>query len=250
MARRGRGWSFGIICGRAGREGVPMVCAEMLYAEYYWRQKLVVKGESNEVLPPLPKSHRKRHRRGKRYTNARRGRMPGRVDISERPKEVERRKEAGHWEGDLVNGAPDTGHLVTLVGTDDALHVPPARRHQERRRGGGGRRRAYGNDAPRAVENADVRQRQGVREVQANRKETGTPSSLRQALSLLGGGGNENRNGVVRKVLPKGTSFQGIADEGFLEIDTLLNNRPLRCPKWRTLREAFGELLKGGLGVA
>lgn len=34
MARLGRGWSFGVICDRAGREGVPMACAETLYAEY------------------------------------------------------------------------------------------------------------------------------------------------------------------------------------------------------------------------
>lgn len=59
-------------------------------------------------------------------------------------------------------------------------------------------------------------------------------------------GATENRNGLVRNVLPKGTSFQDIADEGLLKIDALLNDRPLRCLKWRMSREAFGELLKGG----
>lgn len=41
-----------------------MVCAETLYKEYYRRQK------AGEKLPPLPRAHRKRRRRGKRYTNA------------------------------------------------------------------------------------------------------------------------------------------------------------------------------------
>ena len=35
--------------------------------------------------------------------------------ISTRPLEVETRQTAGHWEGDLINGAHDTGNLVTLV---------------------------------------------------------------------------------------------------------------------------------------
>lgn len=74
----------------------------------------MAKSESGEVLPPLPKAHRKRYRRGKRYANTGRGRIPGRVDISERPKEVERRKEAGHWEGNLVNGAPPASPWLAL----------------------------------------------------------------------------------------------------------------------------------------
>ena len=64
VARLALGWSFAAIVGRARREGVLMVCAETLYKEYYKRQKAVAKGESDEQLPPLPKAHRKRRRRG------------------------------------------------------------------------------------------------------------------------------------------------------------------------------------------
>ena len=35
--------------------------------------------------------------------------------IDTRPAEVETRKGVGHWEGDLINGARETGHLSTLV---------------------------------------------------------------------------------------------------------------------------------------
>ena len=35
--------------------------------------------------------------------------------IDTRPAEVETRKSVGHWEGDLINGARETGHLSTLV---------------------------------------------------------------------------------------------------------------------------------------
>src|SRR5574344_2469049 len=58
---------------------------------------------------------RKRHKRGKSYAGAGRGRIPGRIDIDLRPKSVENRARAGHWEGDLINGLRGTGNLVTVV---------------------------------------------------------------------------------------------------------------------------------------
>lgn len=250
MSRLWRGWSFETICGRARREKVPMVCAETLYGEYYRRQKLVAKGVSDEVLPPLPKAHRKRHRRGKRYANAGRGRIPGRVDISERPKEVERRKEVGHWEGDLVNGAPGTGHLVTLV--ERTTRYTCFRRVASKK-----------DDAvAAAVVERLARLPKGLLKTLTfdNGKEFAKFKRIEKKLGLhvyfakpyhsWERGTNENRNGVVRKVLPKGTSFLEIADEDLRKIDALLNDRPLRCLKWRTAREAFAEVLKGGPGAA
>ena len=44
-----------------------------------------------------------------------RGKIPNRRMIDTRPAEVETRKGVGHWEGDLINGARETGHLSTLV---------------------------------------------------------------------------------------------------------------------------------------
>lgn len=56
-------------------------------------------------------------------------------------------------------------------------------------------------------------------------------------------GTNENRNGVVRKVLPKGSAFDAILDEEMRRIDRMLNDRPLKCLDWRTPREAYTALL-------
>ncbi len=56
-------------------------------------------------------------------------------------------------------------------------------------------------------------------------------------------GTNENRNGVVRKVLPKGRSFDDIAEEEMRRIDYMPDDRPLKCLNRRTPREAFAALL-------
>jgi IS30 family transposase len=44
-----------------------------------------------------------------------RGKIPNRVDIDQRPKNIENRKRTGDWEADLVSGAHHKGFLVTLV---------------------------------------------------------------------------------------------------------------------------------------
>ena len=56
-------------------------------------------------------------------------------------------------------------------------------------------------------------------------------------------GTNETRNGIVRKVLPKGRSFNDVTEEEMRRIDYMLNDRPLKCLNWRTPREAFTALL-------
>ena len=48
---RDDGWTFEQSCGRARRDGIPMVCKETLYQEYYRRQDLVRRGVSKEGLP-------------------------------------------------------------------------------------------------------------------------------------------------------------------------------------------------------
>lgn len=129
---RDDGWTFEQSCGRARRDGIPMVCKETLYKEYYRRQMLVMQGKSKEDLPPLPKRRKQRKTRDR---NA---------------------KPYHSWER----------------------------------------------------------------------------------------GTNENRNGIVRMVLPKGRSFEDILNAELERIDHLLNDRPMKCLDWRTPREAHNALLR------
>lgn len=57
-------------------------------------------------------------------------------------------------------------------------------------------------------------------------------------------GTNENRNGIVRKVLPKKSSFENITEEQTARIDQLLNDRPMKCLGWRTPREMFKKAIE------
>ena len=242
-----KGWTFGQVHGRCGRDGVPMVCAETLYKEYYRRQRLVAAGKSREALPPLPrrrKSRKSRDRDAGKYRGAGRGRIPGRVDIDERPETVGSRARVGNWEGDLVNGRKGTGNLVTLAErmTRFVLFAYVATKEADAVAG--------------AVIGLLASLPKGFLKTLTfdNGKEFAKFAQVMQALGIdvyfakpyhsWERGTNENRNGVVRKVLPKGRSFGGITGEEMRRIDYLLNDRPLKCLNWRTPREAFAELLR------
>lgn len=247
------GWTPEQIAGRAKRDGVPMVCKETLYREYYRRQELVRQGKSKEVLPPLPRRQRKRKardRNAKKYRNAGRGQIPDRVDIDERPKSVENRARVGHWEGDLINGLNGTGNLITLAERMTRFALVACAATKE----------------AKCIMPAIIGMLAGIPKDMLksctfdNGKEFAFFKQLEQALGLKvyfakpyhswERGTSENRNGIVRRVLPKGSPFDAILDEEMRRIDYMLNDRPMKCLDWRTPREAFMSLLNRHLLAA
>jgi IS30 family transposase len=107
-ARLRMGWTPGIISGRARLEKRPWVCKETIYKYVYADAKA-----GGRLWENLPRARRRRKRRCPRPD--RRGRIPGRRMIGTRPPEVDLREAVGHWEGDLADGAPGTGHLAALA---------------------------------------------------------------------------------------------------------------------------------------
>jgi transposase, IS30 family len=186
-------------------------------------------------------------RKPRRRDGERRGRIPGMVNISERPPEVEDRAVPGHWEGDLIMGSTASNSAVgTLVerttGFVMLLHLPD------------------GHTAPavadaligRIAELPDQLRRtltwdQG--------KEMSSHARIAKAADLeiyfcdphspWQRGTNENTNGLLRQYLPKGTdlSFYG---PGLLDkIASELNSRPRKRHGYLTPAEVLDQLLSG-----
>jgi IS30 family transposase len=163
--------------------------------------------------------------------------------LSDRPAEVTDRAVPGHWEGDLVVGPGNSG-IVTLVERSTRyalLGRLPGRR-----------------DSATVI---DVLQTMI----------TGLPTHLTKTITWDQGaemaahaqftvatgcqvffcdphspwqrGSNENTNGLIRDIHPKGTNFNQITDDELAETQRLLNIRPRQTLGWRTPTSMLNELI-------
>ncbi len=245
-----KGWSFEMFSGRMRREGKVVVSAEAFYQEYYRRQKRVAEGKSDEELPPLPKAHRKRHKRGKSYKGAGRGKIPGRVDICERPKAVESRARGGHCEGDLINGLHGTGNLVTIAERMTRFTFFAYVASKDCRAVSETILQLLGSLPPGLLKTLTFDNGKEFAKFHVLVERLGLKVYFAKPYHSWERGTNENRNGIVRKVLPKGTPFDNLTREQMERIDHMLNDRPIKCLNWRTPREAFERLVKQALEEA
>ena len=179
-----------------------------------------------------------------RRTTERRGRIPGMVNIVDRPAEVEDRAVPGDWEGDLITGAENKSAIGTLVeratGYVLLLHLPGAHGAVE-------------------VEEEMIRVMSGL------------PATLRRTLTWDQGqemrnhariaaatdlavyfcdpgspwqrGTNENTNGLLRQYFPKSTDLSGYHRDYLDFVAAELNNRPRKRLGWRTPAETLDQLL-------
>jgi hypothetical protein len=162
-----------------------------------------------------------------------------------RPASVEDRKEGGHWVGDLVSGAGKTGYLVTLLERRSRYamirHVP---------------NKEVGNvhrEISRLLQRTEVLKTLTL----DNGKESAGHQQIAQENQAdvyfarpchsWERGGNENLNGLTRRLHPKGSSFaqfgQQQGAEELARLETLLNAHPRRYLDWKTPQEAMAVLL-------
>ncbi len=186
-------------------------------------------------------------RRGKRYNkrlhvHSGRGLIPGRIDISQRPVIVQRKRRVGDWEGDTVVGAGHQGGLLTLVERKTQLtkiaHLP--------------------RTTAKATSRAAVRKLNTIRQrvhtiTFDNGKEFAAHQRIASALQARiyfatpyhawERGLNENINGLIRDFFPKGTDFSMLTSAEVRTVERLLNNRPRKSLGFRSPQEVFSASL-------
>lgn len=228
------GWTPEMIGGRAKMEGRPSVCKETIYKHIYADAKA-----GGDLWTHLPRAHRKRHRRCPRGDGYRKGKIPNQTMIDERPPEVETRKEAGHFEGDLINGALGTGNLVTLVERKHRFTLIGYVETKEAQKVCDEICRLFGvlPSAARSSLTLDNGKEFYYHDEMAKR--TDMPVYFAHAYHSWERGSNENVNGLIRRLYPKRSSFAGMGKEALERIDRYLNDRPRKCLGWRTPREAM-----------
>lgn len=183
-------------------------------------------------------------RKPRRTTGERRGRIPGMVNIAERPPEADDRRVPGHWEGDLITGANNQSAIGTLVertsGFVVLLHLPTD----------------HGADA---VAEATIDQMSQLPETLRRTLAWDQGSEMTNHAQIAAAtdldiffcdphspwqrGSNENMNGLLRQYFPKGSDLSVYQADYLDYVAAKLNNRPRKRHGWRTPAEVLDQLL-------
>ncbi|HEY2196282.1 MAG TPA: IS30 family transposase [Mycobacterium sp.] len=173
-----------------------------------------------------------------------RGRIPGMVNICERPAEAVDRAVPGHWEGDLIIGKDQASQIGTLVerstGFVQLLHLPASRE-------------------------ADVVAEAMIATIQALPGtlwktltwDQGKELAAHARISIDAGidiyfcdphspwqrGSNENTNGLLRQYFPKGTDLSVHSADYLAEVAAELNERPRKRFDWDSPAQVLNQLL-------
>jgi len=228
-------WSPEIIAKRLPKEHpeLPPISHEAIYQWIYT--------EAPHLIGYLIRSHRQR--RPRRYSRKRRFPLiPQRISIKERPVLANSRQQPGHWESDLLIGKGRSAIQVaverkarytrlqkipnkTAGASRLALHkslvsLPPHLRRSV----------TYDNGS------------ENVEHVLLN-VELGISSYFCEPYHSWEKGSVENRNGVIRRFLPKRTDFDTISDDKIRAIESWINNRPMKCLGFQTPAEVLNSFV-------
>jgi len=231
-ARLKEGWTPEMIGERARLEGRPWVCKETIYKHVYADAKA-----GGTLWKNLPRAKRKRRRRCARQEGRGRGRIPNQRMIDTRPAEVETRQSVGHWEGDLINGAHDTGNLTTLVERNmryTLIGRTDSKEAEEVTREICALFKTLPQEARRSLTLDNGKEFARHEEIAMN---THMDVFFARPYHSWERGTNENTNGLIRRLYPKKSSFAGIGEAELKRIERFLNDRPRKCLGWMTPRE-------------
>lgn len=227
-------WSPEQISGRLKREKKESVSHERIYDWIYHERK--------DLIPFLRHSKKRRYRRrnGTKQREIRREETKKRR-IDTRPKEIEKRKELGHWEGDTIVGKEKIQRILTHVERKSRFTCADKIEHM----------------TAEAVTRASVRRlsrfprwkRQtgtydnGIEFSGYEKTERDTEMKIFFAYPYHSWerGTNENTNGLLREFFPKGSPFRDVSQRDVDRAVRFLNTRPRKCLKYLTPEEVFFE---------
>lgn len=191
-------------------------------------------GDLYKHLRIVSKPYRKRY--GSNYSK--RGKIPNRVSIHDRPKQIDDKVRIGDIEGDTIIGKNRKSALLTLVDRKTLFtHIV----------------RLEGRQADKLAQSA-IERLKPIRDklhslTLDNGLEFACHEKVAGALKIdtyfadpyasWQRGINENTNGLIRQYFPKGTDFNKVTDEQILFVQERLNNRPRKTRGFRTPNELF-----------
>lgn len=176
--------------------------------------------------------------------------------IHDRPEEIKTREEIGHWEMDLVEGLKGKKEpyllvlserktrkeIIELIPNKEASSVAKALDRIERKLGVVKFRETFKTIT--TDNGAEFRNWKIIEKSYTGSKKARTIQYFADAYSSWQRGTNENINKMIRRFLPKGTSFKELKQKDVKRIEKWINNYPRKILKFKTSEEYYEEQIK------
>jgi IS30 family transposase len=236
-----KGWAPQAISGRLARDYPDdpgrHVCPETLYAWIY-----AAPARRGELAQYLPQAHRRRRKRPGRRVHS--SRIDRRVSIRHRPAGCDQRTEFGHWEADSVIGAKGGAAIHTEVERTTRLYAASVVPALTSRAATDAQKALFGTLPAQARRSVTMDNGTEFHHHFELADDLGMATFFADPYSAYQRGANEHFNGVLRRYLPKGTSFDDLTQAELDDIVQEINNRPLKVLHWATPAEAFQQQLQ------
>lgn len=232
ISRLKLGWTPDLISGRMETELGISVSHETIYQFIYSKE-----GRKANLRQYLPRAHRiRRKKKGRKHQK---GKIPDRIDISNRPMKIEERTTFGHWEGDSVLYRGTKQVLATQVERKSRFLVigkPKDRTSGERVRVIKKTFRRLPNKARRTITFDN-----GLEFAQHTKlqKSLHIKTYFAKPYASWQRGTNEWVNGILRRYLPRGCSVNHMRSKTLKAIQNAINSRPMKCLGYQTPKEVF-----------
>lgn len=224
-------WSPEQISGRLFREQGVSISHERIYLHIYQDKS---QGGGLHTHLRCQKKRRKRYGHGK----DRRGRIPGRIGIEQRPAIVDRKSRIGDWEGDTIVGKGHRGVVATLVERKSQFTVLAKSKTKQ---------------APRVRQSIEQKLAPHRDRVHTITYDNGLEFAEHQIMAETlkadiyfarpyaswERGLNENTNGLIRQYLPKSRPLDNVTEKELENIMEKLNHRPRKSLGYKTPYELF-----------
>jgi IS30 family transposase len=223
-------WSPQQICGRLRLAQQPSVSHEWIYLHIY---------DDKRRGGTLHRHLRSQKKQRKRYSGyLRRGQIPHRISIAQRPQIVARKGRYGDWEADTIVGARHKGGILSVVERKSKL---TRLRKLATKAAAEMKDNTIALLAPLAaqVHTITVDNGKEFSEHQLIAAGLGARIYFAHPYASWERGLNENTNGLVRQYFPKKYEFARITDQDLQQVEDLLNNRPRKTLGYRTPNEVF-----------
>jgi IS30 family transposase len=214
------------------------LCHETIYSLIYAKEN-----KKDKLWKYLTIRRKKRMKKKGRHVH-KDSRILEAVSIDKRPKDVEQRKQIGHWESDNVIGKQtDKTALSTTV--ERVLKITLVSK-LERKTADAKLKALFARMAmlPEILRNTMTVD---------NGSENAHHKQITQSLGMdvyfchayhsWEKGTNENTNGRLRRYIPKGISIDTISEKEIAAIEWKLNTTPRKCLNFKTPYEALQEYL-------